>query len=168
MALRDCALGLRMRPVESRVNLGPGAPLRMTGPNELSLEYHHPAEKAMLSALAEAAPARAPFWQAFEAANRLLQRTGLPPIDPTVDLCGPLFRLFTLGALDLVLIGDGEWLQTGQPPTPSALMKFQARKGLSAVNRWHEIVELTPGGRQYIADPSLNPPEGALRAGLLV
>jgi SAM-dependent methyltransferase len=168
MALKDCALGLRMRPAEDRVNLGPGAAMRMTGPNELSLEYDRPAEKAMLSALAQAAPARAPFWQAFEAANQLLQQASLPSIDPAADLCAPLFRLFTLDALDVALIGDGEWLKIRQPPAPSALMKYQAKKGATAVNRWHETVDLTPGGRQYIADPSLHPPEGALRAGLLV
>jgi len=167
-AIRDCALGLRLRPVESRVNLEPGAAMKMTGPNELALEYDQPAEKALLSALAQAAPARAPFWQAFESANRLLQQAGLPPADPLVDLCRPLFRLFTFDALDLALIGDGEWLKTGRLPAPSALMKYQAQKGSTAVNRWHETVDLTPGGRQYIANPSGQPQEGAFRAGLLV
>jgi hypothetical protein len=157
-----------MRPAESRVNLGPGAALRMSGPNEVTLEYDDPAEKAMLSALAQAAPARASYWEAFDAANRLLQQAGLPPADPTADLCGPLFRLFTLDALDVALMGDGEWLKTGQPPAPSALMRHQAQKGSTAVNRWHETVDLTPGGRQYILDPSPQPQEGALRAGLLV
>jgi hypothetical protein len=47
-------------------------------------------------------------------------------------------------------------------------MKYQAQKGVTVVNRWHEPVDLTPGGRQYLADPSLHPQEGALRAGLLV
>jgi SAM-dependent methyltransferase len=168
MVIKDCALGLRMRPVESRVNLGPGAAMRMTGRNELSLEFDQPAEKAMLSALAQTAPARAVFWEAFDMANRLLRQAGLPPINPASDLCGPLFRLFTLDALDLALIGDGEWLQTGQPPAPSALMRYQAQRGSPVVNRWHEPVDLTPGGRQYIADPSHHPQEGALRAGLLV
>jgi hypothetical protein len=168
MALKDCALGLRMRPVESRVNLGPGAAMRMTGPNELSLEFDQPAEKAMLSALAQAAPARAPFWEAFEAANRLLEQAGLPPAGPAADLCGPLFRLFTLDALDVALIGDGEWLKTGRPPAPSALMRYQAQKGSTVVNRWHEPVDVTPAGREYIADPSLHPQEAAMRAGLLV
>ena len=168
LALRDCALGLRMRPAESRVDLGPEAALRMTGPNELSLEFERPAEKAMLSALAQAAPARAPFWPAFEAANRLLQQAGLPPIDPATDLCGPLFRLFTLDALDVALIGEGEWLKTGQIPAPSALMRYQAQKGSIVVNRWHEPVDLTPEGRRYLVDPSPHPQEGALRAGLLV
>ena len=167
-ALKDCALGLRMRPTETRVNLGPGAAMRMSGPNELSLEYDQPAEKAMLSALAQAAPARVAFWQAYESANRLLQQAALPPADPTADLCGPLFRLFTLDALDVALIGDGEWLKTGQPPAPSALMRYQAKKGVTAINRWHETVDLTPGGREYIANPSPQPQEGALRAGLLV
>jgi SAM-dependent methyltransferase len=167
-ALRDCALGLRMRPVESRVNLGPGAAMRLAGPNELALEYDQPAEKAMLAALAQAVPARAPFWQAFEAAGRLLQQAGLPPADPAADLCGLLFRLFTFDALDVALIGDGEWLKTGQPPAPSALMRYQAQKGCTAVNRWHETVDLTPGGRQYMTNPSAQPQEGALRAGLLV
>jgi SAM-dependent methyltransferase len=171
MALKDCVLGLRLRPVESRVNLGPGAAMRMTGPNELSLEFDQPAEKAMLSALAQAAPARAPYWMAFDAANRLLLQAGLPPIDPATDLCGALFRLFTLDALDVGLIGDGEWLKTAQPPAPSALMRYQAQKGSTVVNRWHEPVDLTPGGRQYLTEapePSLQPQEGALRAGLLV
>jgi SAM-dependent methyltransferase len=168
MALKDCALGLRMRPVESRVNLGPGAAMRLTGPNDLSLEFDQPAEKAMLSALAQAAPARTPFWQAYEAANRLLQQAGLPSIDPAANLCGPLFRLFTLDALDLALMGDGDWLNTANPPAPSALMRYQAQKGAIVVNRWHEPVDLTPEGRQYFTDPSLHPQEGALRAGLLV
>ena len=59
--VRECAVGLRMRPVESRVNLGPGAPMRMTGPNNLSLEFNQPAEKALLAMLAQEAPARVPF-----------------------------------------------------------------------------------------------------------
>jgi SAM-dependent methyltransferase len=166
--IKDCALGLRMRPAESRVNLGPGEGMRMNGPNGLSLDFDQPAEKAMLSALAQAAPARAPFWETFEAANRLLQQSGLPPADPSVDLCGMLYRLFTFDALDLALTGAGEWLKTGQPPAPSALMRYQARKGVSSVNRWHERVDLTPGGREYLADPTPHAPEGALRAGLLV
>jgi SAM-dependent methyltransferase len=166
--VRECALGLRIRPVEGQVNLRSGAPMRMTGLNDLSLEFVEPGEKAMLAALAQNAPARVPFPIALQAANRFLGQVGLPFMEPSAELCGMLFRLFTLDALDLALTGDGDWLRTGQPPAPSALMQYQARSGLLVVNRWHEPVTITPEGQCYIADPSQRPSEGALRAGLLV
>ena len=166
--IRECAMGLRIRPVESRVNLGPGAPMRMAGANDLSLEFHEPAEKAMLAMLAQEAPARVPFPEVVNGANRLLQQVGLPPIESSPDVCLELFRLFTLDALDMALIGDGQWLRTGQPAAPSALMRYQAWRGLQVANRWHEPIAITEEGRRYFETPAAQISDGAKRAGFLV
>jgi hypothetical protein len=166
--IRECALGLRLHPVESRVNLAPGALMRLADSNQRAMDFHQPNEKALLAVLSQAIPARIPFAQTIGAANRLLAQVNLPAIENESEVCSFLFRLFTLDALDLVLAGDGEWLRTSNPPAPAALMRYQARNGLPVINRWHEPVAMAGAGAQWLADDSSEPNEGAFRAGLLV
>lgn len=164
----ECALGLRMRLADSRINLGPGAAMRLVGANDVAVDFVQPAEKALLAALAQAAPARVPFREAVDGANQLLKQVGLPAVENPAELYPVLFRLFTLDGLDLLLLGSGDWLRTGDSPAPSALMRYQVQHGLSVTNRWHEPVALTAEGQQWLLDPSSRPSEAALRAGLLV
>ena len=168
-AIRECALGLRWRFADGKVDLAPGAPLRLTGPNAVTLDFHRPLEKALLAGLIEAAPARVPFSDALERAHQLLQRVALPAPGDDAALHEALLRLFSIDALDLVLTGEGQWLRTNTPPTPSTLMRHQARGGFALTNRWHEQIDLTPEGRRALADPAQAVNESALRqAGLLV
>ena len=167
-AIRDCALGLRLRPASSSVNLQAGVPMRMRGPNDIALDFDQPQTKAFLSALAQAAPARVPFSEALENANRFLRQVGLPAVADDAAICGEMCRLFALDALDLMLAGDGGWLRIGAPAAPSALMRHQARCDFPLTNRWHEFIDLTPEGRRALADPSQPVNEMALhQAGLL-
>ena len=152
--IRDCAIGLRLRPASSSVNLQAGVPLRMLGPNDIALDFYQPDLKAFLAALAQAAPARIPFPEALENANRFLRQVGLPSIDDDAAICEETCRLFALDALDLVLAGDGDWLRPGTPAAPSVLMRHQARCDFPLANRWHELIDLTPEGRCGLADPS--------------
>lgn len=167
-AVRECALGLRLRPVDTRINLGPGTAMRLVDSNQQPMDFHQPAEKALLAVLSQAFPARIPFAHSISAANRLLAQVKLPLIEDDLAACAFLFRLFTLDALDLVLAGDADWLRTASPPSPSPLMQYQARQGLPIINRWHEPVAVTEGGQQWLIKGSLEPNEGAFRAGLLV
>jgi SAM-dependent methyltransferase len=168
-AIRECALGLRWPIPDGKVDLAPGAPLRLSGPNSIARDFHRPLEKAFLAGLAEAAPTRVPFSDALERAHQLLQRVALPAPDDDAALRAELLRLFSIDAIDLVLIGEGQWLRTGNPPAPSELMRYQARGGFALTNRWHEQIDLTPEGRRALADPSHMVNESALhQAGLLV
>jgi len=165
----ECALGLRWPISDGKVDLAPGAPLRLTGPNAVALDFRRPLEKAFLAGLAEAAPARVPFSDALERAHQLLRRVALPAPDDDAALRAELLRLFSIDALDLILTGEGQWLRTGNPPSPSELMRYQARGGFALTNRWHEQIDLTPEGRHALADSSQTVNESALRqAGLLV
>jgi len=166
--IRDCALGLSMRFADGKVNLGPGAALRFVGQNDLTLSFDQPVYKAVLAALAQVASARVPFYEALAGANHLLNQVGLPAADGSETLCGALYRLFALDAIDLVLTGDGEWLRSRTPPRPSTLMQYQARHDFAVTNRWHEPVTITGGGHQWITDPSSSPNDAAMQAGLLV
>jgi hypothetical protein len=157
-----------MRLADGRVNLGPGAKMRLLGTNDVALDFEQPAEKALLAVLAQAAPARVPFREAVEGANRFLKQVSLPVIENPAGLYGMLFRLFTLDGLDLLLLGSGDWLRTSDSPAPSALMRYQAAQGLAVTNRWHEPVTVTPEGQQRLLDPALRASDGALRAGLAV
>jgi SAM-dependent methyltransferase len=167
-AIRECAIGLRVQPADSRINLGPGAPMRMMGERDLVLDFTSPAEKALLAVLAKAAPNRVPFGAALETANRLLAQVKLSPVDDPAEVEAMLYRLFTMDALDLVLTGGGEWLRTSNPPRPSALMRYQARRDSVVVNRWHEAVTVTGDGARWLSEPGVAPNEAAGRAGLLV
>jgi SAM-dependent methyltransferase len=165
--VRDCALGLRLRPAEAKANLAPGVPMRFTGPNGVALDFHRPLEKAFLAGLAEAASARVPFSCALERAHQLLGRVGLPAPDADADLDRELLRIFSIDGLDLVLEGDGVWLRLGS--VPSALMRYQARHGFALANRWHEIIDLTDEGRHALGEIEHGANRLAMeQAGLLV
>ncbi len=167
--IRECAIGLRLRPAGGRANLQPGVPMRMLGPNDLTLDFDAPATKAFLAALAQTSAMRVPFPVAVENANRFLRQVGLPEIVDDSALLAEVCRLFSVDAVDLVLTGDGAWLRTGEPASPSPLMRYQARENFALANRWHEMVDLTPEGRAVLADPTQMPSEAALQqAGLLV
>lgn len=165
--IAQCAVGLRLRPAESRVDLRAGVPMRWLGANDLALDFSRPGEKALLAVLAQSAPSRVAFSQALEATNAMLTRIGLPPAD-AAEMCALLFRIFALDGLDLMALGEGVWLLTRQPPAASELMRFQARTGRAVVNRWHEIVSVTAEGRAWLSDPASVPNDGAARAGFLV
>jgi SAM-dependent methyltransferase len=166
--IAECALGLRLQPVSDGVDLAPGVKLRFTGPTGLTLEFAGSAEKALLAALALAAPARMPYAAAVAAANALLDQCGLPSIQDEPALCDELYRLFSLDALDLLLAGDGSWLRTSAEPAPSSIMRFEARRGTAVTNRWHEPVDLTPEGREWLLNPGTTANPGAIQAGLAV
>ncbi|HET6409924.1 MAG TPA: class I SAM-dependent methyltransferase [Chthoniobacteraceae bacterium] len=166
--IRECALSLRVYTTESRVNLAPEVPMRLMGENDQVVEFSQSWEKAILTVLSQATPARIPFVNVIDAASRLLAQVNLPTIDDPAPACAFLFRLFSLGALDLVLAGSGEWLRTSGSPAPGALMKYQARNDLPVINRWHEPVTVIGEGKSWLAGDEAQPNEGAFRAGLLV
>ena len=167
--IRECAIGLRLRPADGRVNLQPGVPMRMLGPNDIALDFDTSETKAFLSALAQAGTVRVAFPDAVENANRFLRQVGLPEIADDSALLAEVCRLFAVDAADLVLTGDGSWLRTAARAEPSPLMRYQARENFPLANRWHEIIDLTPEGRTALADPAQTPAEAALQqAGLLV
>jgi SAM-dependent methyltransferase len=169
IALRECALGLRWEIEGGRVDLAPGVPLRLTGPNGVALDFHRPLEKAFLAGLVEAWPDRVAFSDALERAHQLLQRVALPTPDDDGNLRRELQRLFSIDGLDVLFIGQGQWLRTGPAPAPSRLMRYQACGGFALTNRWHEQIELRPEGRVVLADPAPPQNEFALRqAGLLI
>ncbi len=164
--VRECAIGLRLRPATGRIDLRPGVELAMLGPNELTRTFAAPETKALLAALAQGGTQRVPFPEAVENANRFLRQVGLPTIGDDADLCAEVARLFAEDAVDLVL--TGAWLRTSEPAGPSALMKYQAAHDLPLANRWHEPVGLTPEGRRALVDTAHPPGEAALQqAGLL-
>jgi SAM-dependent methyltransferase len=172
----DCALGLRMRassdnasPFSPPLLLAPGTPLRLLGPNELSIDFDRPLEKAFFTVLASAAPRRIPFPEALESAHQLLHAAGLPADADSAPLHGVLYRLFALDALDLVLIGDGKWLRTAPAPAPSPLMRYQGHHHFAVTNRWHEPVTLTGDAPRTLIDPAHPANPAALeQAGLAV
>jgi SAM-dependent methyltransferase len=167
--VRDCAIGLRLRPADGRVNLQPGVPMRMLGPNELTLDFDTSATKAFLAALAQAGTVRVAFPEVVENANRFLRQVGLPEIADDSALLAEVCRLFAVDAVDLVLTGNGAWLRTAEGAAPSPLMRYQAGENLPLANRWHEFIDLTAEGRRSLADPAQTPGEAALQqAGLLV
>ena len=167
--IRDCAIGLRLRPADGKVNLQPGVPMRMLGPNNLALSFDASETKAFLAALVQADTVRIPFPNAVKNANRLLRQVALPEIADDSALCPEVCRLFRVDAVDLVLTGGGTWLRTGEPASSSPLMRYQARENFPLANRWHELLDLTPEGRRTLTDSAQPLNEAALlHAGLLV
>ena len=167
--VRDCAIGLRLRPADGKIDLRPGVSMRMLGPNSLTLDFDHAETKAFLAALAQAGTVRVPFPEAVENANRFLRQVALPEIADDTALCAEVCRLFAVDAVDLLLSGDGALFRTSESAAPSPLMRWQARENFPLTNRWHELLDLTPEGRAILADPAQTPGEAALQqAGLLV
>lgn len=166
-AVGECAVGLRGRPVEPRVDLRPGVAMELRGPRESSFAVTSAAGKALLAGLAEAAPERLPWPEALRRATVLLARVGLPAAVDGADLRDLVVRMFARDLVDLVLAGDGAWLRASEPPAPSALMRYQAGRDPTVANRWHEPVRLTGDGARSLADPSFPVNPAALRqAGL--
>jgi hypothetical protein len=78
-------------------------------------------------------------------------------------------KLFAIDQCDLLLPGEGAWLNAAPTPVPTALMRYQARAGLSVTNRWHENVELSADERRWVAGEGAIANESALiRTGLAV
>jgi SAM-dependent methyltransferase len=167
-SIRTCALSLRMKIDGPSADLRPGVPLRLLGQNSVQLEFTESAEKALIVALVQSGAPRQPYEKILTLANAYLEKTQLPLITDDTAACALLYRLFSLDGLDLLLAGDGTWLTTSPEPAPSPLMRYQAQRGTSITNRWHEPIGVTEPGRQwFLQTPTkLNP--GAHQAGFLV
>jgi SAM-dependent methyltransferase len=125
----ECAIGLHMFPADERVDLAPGAMLKLEGRHGFAMSIVNAAQKAFFTALCEAAPARISFGRAIERAAELLRIGNIDaPIDEALLRAGVL-KLFATDQLDLVLSGNGEWLRPGT--APSALMRWQAANDFS-------------------------------------
>ncbi len=125
-----------------------------------------PAHKAFFAALCEVAPARVPFAAALARARYLLREGGSGETLPAQPLAEGLARLFAADQCDLLLAGDGAWLDLAPEPAPSALMRYQARTGHRVTNRWHEPVTLEEADRLWVAGeaPSPGRPHWSARA----
>ena len=166
-AVRDCALGLRLRSADP-IDLAPGVPMRFHSLHDVTLSFSRPDEKALLTVLVDAAPARISFAEATERANQRLAAARLPPAWNFAHVSALIYRLFALDALDLVLAGNGEWLKPRTPAAPSPLMRYQVAQGLPLTNRWHEQVAVTPEGARALSDEGSAVDEAVLaQAGLL-
>jgi hypothetical protein len=148
--IRECALGARLRVDAKTADLRPGQTLTMKGPNDVELVFADPIEKAVLIVLVMAGSARVPFATMIEKANAMLLGGGIPAIKDAAAVCALLYRLFSIDALDLVLAGDGRWLAEGT--APSALMRYEAERGFTITNRWHEPVGVTIEGQQWLVE----------------
>ena len=166
-AIADCAAILHLWPVDGRIDLAPGARVRLAGRHDFQLAVEKPAEKAFFAALCEARPGPLAFRDALVRAAELLRASGQPDVVDAAPLAAGLLRLFTLDQCDLLLAGEGGWLHAAPPPTPSPLMRHQARHDLPVVNRWHHVVELSPEDRRWVAGEAASVNESALiRSGL--
>lgn len=165
----ECAVGFHLRAVESRIDLGGAAPLRLLGRHNFVLSIEKPAQRAFFAALCEVYPQRVTFAQAISRATELLQQCKLPPELDSGPLAVGLARLFRIDQCDLLLAGSGQWLKPAEAPVASPLMRHQARTGLHVTNRWHEVVELTEEDRKWVAGEAHSPREAALvKSGLAV
>jgi SAM-dependent methyltransferase len=165
----QCAVGLHLRPADGLIDLTPGVPLLLTGRHGLQLSVTVPAQKAFFAALCEVAPARVPWAEALARAAALLRQSGQPAVlDPGLLAAG-VVKLWAADQCDLLLVGAGDWLHLSPDPRPSALMRHQARTGLHITNRWHEVVDLSPEERRWVAGEASAAHEDALlRTGLAV
>ena len=167
--VRDCALTVHMFPAGGRIDLAPGAALRLRGRHGFAMDVVKPAQKAFFAALCEAAPARVGFDAALRRAGELLAAGGLAETPDPAQLAAGMLKLFTADQLDLALAGTGEWLRASPHPAPSPLMRHQARHGLPVVNRWHENVDVSADQRRWLAGEPVLVDEAALvRTGLAV
>ncbi len=167
--VRDCALMLHMLPPDRRIDLAPGAALRLAGRHGFAMDVVKPAQKAFFAALCEAAPARVAFDAALRRAGELLAAGGLAETPDPAQLAAGMLKLFTVDQLDLALAGTGEWLRASPHPAPSPLMRHQARHGLPVVSRWHENVDVSAEQRRWLAgEPALVDEAAMVRTGLAV
>ena len=168
-SIRDCALAIHMFPPDGRIDLAPGAAVRLAGRHGFAMDVVKPAQKAFFAALCEAAPARLAFDAALRRAGELLAAAGLAETPDPAQLAAGMLKLFTADQLDLALAGTGEWLRTAPHPEPTPLMRHQARHGLPVANRWHENVDLSADQRRWLAGEPVLVDEAALvRTGLAV
>lgn len=168
LAIRECAMALRFKIDGKAADLRPGTPLRLTGQNDVALEFTDPAEKALLVALAQSAPQRVPYAKILALANAYLEKTKLPLISDEAAVCALLYQLFTMDGLDLLLAGGGAWLDSSPHPAPSPLMRYEAQRGLTITNRWHEPVSVTADGQKWLRESRGGSNAAALHAGFLV
>jgi SAM-dependent methyltransferase len=164
-AIAGCAVGFHMFPADGRIDLAPGAPLKLEGRHGFAMTVNDAAQKAFFAALCEAAPARIRFGDACKRAGDLLRIAGITaPMDEALLRTGVL-KLFTADQLDLVLAGSGEWLR--QKPAPSPLMRWQAAHRFGVASRWHETVALSENDRRWLAGEDIpGVAEALLRTGL--
>lgn len=165
-AIRACAIGARLRVDAKTADLRAGTTLTFKGPNELDLVFADPVEKAVLIVLVMAGSARVPFATVVEKASAMLLGAGIPAITDDAVVCALLHRLFSIDALHLVLAGDGRWLAEGS--APSALMRYEAERGFTITNRWHEPVGVTIQGQQWLVESTGGENPAARFAGFLV
>jgi len=165
IVVNDCAIGFHMFPADGRVDLAPGAQLRLEGPHSFAMTMEDPAQKAFFAALCEAAPGRIHFRGAIERAAELLRISGInTPLDDAL-LRAAVLKLFTADQLDLVLAGSGEWLRSSTAPSP--LMRWQATNRFIVTNRWHQGVTLADDDRRWIAgEQNTANKDALLRTGL--
>lgn len=163
----QCTVRSHLWPSDGRIELGPGFPVRLAGRHNFQLAVEKPEQKAFFAALCEARPAGLAFPVALARAAELLRQSGqmIAP-DPTLLAAG-VARLFTIDQCDLLLTGDGTWLQLSDHPAPSPLMRHQAAQGFDVTNRWHESVAITNDERRWLAGEAVAVNESALlRSGL--
>jgi SAM-dependent methyltransferase len=165
----ECAVGLHLRPAEARIDLSSATPLRLVGRHDFQLSVSAVGQKAFFAALCEAAPARIPFRNALARAADLLCQAGNPALLEAEPLAVGVAKLFAIDQCDLLLAGEGTWLNVSPAPAPSALMRHQARSGFHVANRWHEDVELSAANRRWVAGEAPATNEAALiKTGLAV
>ncbi len=165
--IAECAVRLHLWPVDGRIDLAPGIPVRLQGRHQFQLAVEKPAQKAFFAALCEARPGGIPFPEAIARATELLRQSGHPGEPDAAQLAAGVARLFSIDQCDLLLTGDGRWLRTAERPRPSPLMRFQAERGFAVANRWHENVAVTMDELRWLAGEEVEVNEEALiRSGL--
>lgn len=165
-AIRECAIGARLRVDAKTADLRAGHTLAFKGPNDVELVFADPIEKAVLIVLVMAGSARVPFSTLLGKANAMLLGAGIPAIKDDTAVCALIHRLFSVDALDLVLEGDGRWLAEGT--APSALMRYEAERGFTITNRWHEGVGVTIEGQAWLVESTGGENAAARFAGFMV
>lgn len=166
-AIADCAVRLHLWPVDGRIDLAPGASVRLQGRHGFQLSIEKPAQKAFFAALCETKPGALPFPAALARAAELLQQSGQSMAADSAQLAAGVAKLFSIDQCDLLLTGDGTWLQWSDLPAPTALMRFQAAHGHEVTNRWHENVAVTSDERRWLAGEAVEVNSQALlRSGL--
>jgi SAM-dependent methyltransferase len=168
-AVGDCALTLRLRLEDEKVDLRRGAPIHLVGQHGVKFAIDHPFQKAFFAAVLTAAPRRIAFTDAIETARGYLAKFGIDAEETIEALRTGVGKFFALDQVDLLLAGDGAWLRDRTPPAPSALMRHQAAQALPIVNRWHETVTITAQEKRWLAGAPVPVDTARMRnAGLLV
>lgn len=163
----ECAVRLHLWPADGRIDLTPGVPVRLVGRHDFQLSVEKPEQKAFFAALCEARPGGLPFPVALDRTSELLHQSGHSITADPALLAAGVAKLFTIDQCDLLLTGDGAWLQLSDHPAPSPLMRHQAAHGLNVTTRWHENIALTSEELRWLAGEAVSVNESALlRSGL--